>query len=289
MTRTAAEESRMTQLRKAWPIVVLAIAAASAAAALVAYWAGAGTQALGGFAALALLAGGVGLSGWARTAMPDEPATGPREPLASSPEDREAFVTTFRRGEESIGRRRILQGSLWALTAGLVATGLSLFRSLGPSPLPALRRTSWRRGLRLVTTDGVPIQAEDLRAGGVLTVYPEGHVGEPDSQTLLIRVLPNELELEPERLAQTHEGIVAYSKVCTHAACPVGLYQEEQKLLLCPCHQSTFDVVRGAEPTSGPATRALPQLPIAADGEGYLVAQGDFPTPVGPGFWSLPR
>ncbi len=87
-------------------------------------------------------------------------------------------------------------------------------------------------------------------------------------------------------MAWTIDGLVAYSKVCTHAGCPVGLYQSESSLLLCPCHQSTFDVLNGAEPTFGPATRALPQLPIAVDEEGFVIATADYSEPVGPGFWN---
>ncbi len=85
------------------------------------------------------------------------------------------------------------------------------------------------------------------------------------------------------------DGIVAYSKLCTHVGCPVGLYQAQEALLLCPCHQSTFDVLAGAEPIFGPAARPLPQLPLAVDDEGYLVATGDFEAPVGPGFWDRGR
>lgn len=274
---------------KTTPMVLLVVAAASAVAASVAYWEGADTQVFGGLGALALLAAGAGIIGWSHTSMPDEPAVGSRGTVASSEEDRSEFVATLVRGDQSIARRKLLGGSLLAIAAGFVAVAVSMLRSLGPEPLPILRTTSWRRGLRLVNPGGAPIKADDLRVGGVVTVYPEGHVGEADAQTLLIRVRPGDLELPPEDLAGTHEGIVAYSKVCTHAACPVGLYQEEQNLLLCPCHQSTFDVLRGAEPTSGPATRALPQLPIQVDGEGFLVAQDTYGLPVGPGFWNLPR
>ena len=79
---------------------------------------------------------------------------------------------------------------------------------------------------------------------------------------------------------------IAYSKICTHVGCPVGLYQADTHELLCPCHQSTFDVLDGARPRFGPATRSLPQLPLAVDGDGFLTAQSDFTEPVGPGFWN---
>jgi ubiquinol-cytochrome c reductase iron-sulfur subunit len=109
-------------------------------------------------------------------------------------------------------------------------------------------------------------------------VWPEGHRASADAPTLLIRVDERELE-----------GILAYSKLCTHTGCPVGLYQEEEKLLLCPCHQSTFDVLDGARPVFGPAARPLPQLPLDVDDEGYIIATGDFDGPVGGGFWDRDR
>jgi ubiquinol-cytochrome c reductase iron-sulfur subunit len=107
------------------------------------------------------------------------------------------------------------------------------------------------------------------------------------------------IRLRPEQMAQIkpragHEDFgygdyVAYSKICTHAGCPVSLYEQETSRILCPCHQSQFDVTQGAKPIFGPATRSLPQLPITVDDEGYFVARGDFPEPVGPSFWNLGR
>ncbi len=140
-----------------------------------------------------------------------------------------------------------------------------------------------------MTADGLPLSLDSLEVGGFVTVFPEGDEGAADGQTVLIRVHPSELRLSEERMEWTQEGYVAYSKICTHAGCPVGLYERETKELFCPCHQSIFDVLRGAEPTAGPATRALPQLPLGIDGAGNLIAQGDFPEPVGPTFWTTFR
>jgi ubiquinol-cytochrome c reductase iron-sulfur subunit len=81
---------------------------------------------------------------------------------------------------------------------------------------------------------------------------------------------------------------LAFSRICTHAGCPVGLYQSETHLLLCPCHQSTFNVLQSAVPTGGPATRSLPQLPLYVDSDGTLRASGGFSEPPGPGFWGMP-
>jgi ubiquinol-cytochrome c reductase iron-sulfur subunit len=134
------------------------------------------------------------------------------------------------------------------------------------------------------------VTPKDLAVDSVLTVWPEGHTNAADAPTLLIRTRGNQ-GFRPRRGREdwTVDGIVAYSKLCTHVGCPVGLYQAESGLLLCPCHQSTFDVLDGARPVFGPATRPLPQLPLGLDAKGNLVARGDFSDPVGPGFWDRDR
>jgi ubiquinol-cytochrome c reductase iron-sulfur subunit len=265
--------------------LAMLVAALASVAALIAYWGGANIQWFGGLIALALVAAGFGLVAWAQNAMPDEVAVDEREVLESSPEERAAFAADLTEGERSITRRRLLAASLLTIGGALGATFLSTFRALGPDPYPILESTSWRSGSRLVSETGRLLKPGDLRLGNAITVFPEGHTEDAQAQALLINVGQGALELAPERESWSHEGLVAYSKVCTHAACPVGLYQERQQLLLCPCHQSTFDVVHGAKPTSGPAARALPQLPISVDNEGYLVAQSDFAEPIGPTFW----
>ena len=120
-----------------------------------------------------------------------------------------------------------------------------------------------------------------------MTAFPEGYVGSADAQTVLIRVAPELLQLPPDRVIWAPDGYVAYSKLCTHAGCPVGLYRATEHQLLCPCHQSTFNVLDGAEVVFGPAGRPLPQLPIQLQGDGTFVAQGDFFEPVGPAFWDI--
>jgi ubiquinol-cytochrome c reductase iron-sulfur subunit len=104
---------------------------------------------------------------------------------------------------------------------------------------------------------------------------------------VLIRVEPGQLQLAEAAMAGAPDGLVAYSKICTHAGCPLGLYLAATHELRCPCHQSTFDVLDGAKPVYGPAPRPLPQLPIEIAEDGVLIATGDFPAPVGPSFWEL--
>jgi ubiquinol-cytochrome c reductase iron-sulfur subunit len=173
------------------------------------------------------------------------------------------------------------------------ALGLALLLpvlSLGPAPGDTLKVTPWARGKRVVDEEGELVELNQVPEDGFLTVFPEGNEGAADAQALLIRVRPGSLKLPPERLAGVPEGThVAYSKICTHAGCPVGLYRAESQSLLCPCHQSQFDVADGAKPFFGPAARPLPQLPLGVDEEGILVAQGDFSEPVGPAFWDMNR
>ncbi len=135
-------------------------------------------------------------------------------------------------------------------------------------------------------TDGRPVRVDTLQVGGTLTAFPLGAEKAGDSSVVLIRLASGQLRPRPGRESWSPQGYVAYSKICPHVGCPVGLYQADTQELLCPCHQSTFDVLDGARPNFGPATRSLPQLPLAIDPQGFLIAQDDFDEPVGPGFWN---
>jgi ubiquinol-cytochrome c reductase iron-sulfur subunit len=144
----------------------------------------------------------------------------------------------------------------------------------------------WRRGTPLVDVEGQPIAADALDAGGFLTAFPAGaDIDATGSPIVVVRVDPRQLRLPEARRAWAPDGLVAYSKICTHAGCPVGLYEQQTHHLLCPCHQSQFDITHEAEVIFGPAKRPLPQLPITVDSEGYLIARSDFTEPVGPSFW----
>jgi ubiquinol-cytochrome c reductase iron-sulfur subunit len=257
---------------------------------IVVYLAGGQTQLEG--ALLAVITGGIGtgIVLWAHHDMPGGEHEEKRGLLRSAEDDVAAFKADFQAGEATIRRRRLLQVLLGAAAAAFGAALLFPIRSLGPRPGRDLKETDFRRGRRVVTQGGAPVRPDDVPVDGVITVWPEGHAGAADSPTLLIR--PRDFdEFEPVdgREDWTQDGIVAYSKLCTHTGCPVGLYQAESALLLCPCHQSTFEVLDGARPIFGPAARPLPQLPLALDDDGYLVADGDFSDPVGPGFWDRDR
>jgi ubiquinol-cytochrome c reductase iron-sulfur subunit len=208
-----------------------------------------------------------------------------RHELSSGPAGRRAFEASLAEEAGPGIRRRPMLGLLAAAGASLGLALLLPVLSLGPAPGNTLKTTPWRRGLRLVDEGGKPIRLDQLPVDGFITVFPEGHLDASDAQALLIRVPPNVLQLPPDRLAAAPFDNVAFSKLCTHAGCPVGLYQASTRVLFCPCHQSQFSVPQGAKRIFGPADRPLPQLPLTVDPDGYLIAGGDFYEPPGPAFW----
>jgi ubiquinol-cytochrome c reductase iron-sulfur subunit len=276
------------ELRAAACFVVSFVAAAILAAV---YWEGGQPQAEGILLALALGGIGVGIVLWAKHFMPADEVEEERHPLVSTEEDVAAFTADFQAGESTLRSRRILVATAGGACAALGVAILFPIRSLGPRPGRGLKETAFRGGgVRVVREDGSPVRPDDIEPDGFITVFPQGHTDDADSSTLLIH-FRNGQGFTPREGRQdwTIENIVAYSKICTHAGCPVGLYQAESGLLLCPCHQSTFDVMEWARPVFGPAARSLPQLPLGLDDDGYIVATGDFSGPVGPGFWDRGR
>lgn len=238
---------------------------------------------------------GLGAVHWAKTLMPDNEVIQERHEFRSEEVDRIDFVKTVKEQAASanLGRRSLIKRSL-GLSLGLIGLSpLVLLRDLGPLPKKSLEETSWKKGTRLVTDPGDrPIKPSDLEVGAVAQVLPALRPGEERTlnnigkdAVLLIRIRPEEFQLSPERLSWTYQGIIAFSKICTHMGCAVALYEQQTKHLLCPCHQSTFDVPRAAKVLFGPAARPLPQLAITVDNEGYLVAQKPFAEAVGPSFW----
>jgi ubiquinol-cytochrome c reductase iron-sulfur subunit len=228
---------------------------------------------------------GFGIAGWGKYLMPNGPFVQEREPLVSTPDEREQFVESFERGAEEIERRRFLRRLLGGAVTALGVALLFPIRSLGPNPGTSLEHTSWFRGSRLLDATGTPVRVTDVAVGGLVTVFPEGAVGDAASQTVLVRASDQPVVTRPGRETWSPHGFLAFSKVCTHAGCPVGLYEQSTNQLLCPCHQSLFDVLDGCRVAFGPAPRALPQLPLAVNGE-FLVAQRDYLEPIGPSFWN---
>jgi len=245
--------------------------------------------------AISLFFIGMGAIHWAKTLMPDIEVVAQRHEFRSPDVDRKEFVDTVKSGASAsgLGRRSLIKKSLAAALGLSALSPLLLLRDLGPLPKKEFETTTWKSGTYLVTDPGNRrIKAADLEVGAVAQVLPE--IEDPEHRklsdigkdaVLLIRLRPQEFNLTEAKLAMTHDGIIAFSKICSHMGCAVALYEQQTKHLLCPCHQSTFDVTRGAKVIFGPAARPLPQLNITVDGEGYLVAREPFSEPVGPSFW----
>jgi ubiquinol-cytochrome c reductase iron-sulfur subunit len=267
------------------------VAIGAAITLAVVYWQGGQPQAEGILLALSLGGIGVGIVLWAKHFMPDDEVTEEREPLPSTEEEIAAFTADFEAGESTLRSRRLLVATAGGACAALGVAFLFPIRSLGPRPGRGLKETPYKNApIRVVTEGGDPVKPGELPTDGFITVWPEGYTDAADASTLLIHFRDDQ-DFEPHagRRDWTVDNIVAYSKLCTHVGCPVGLYQAEQGLLLCPCHQSTFEVLRWATPIFGPAARPLPQLPLDLDNDGFIIATADFSGPVGPGFWDRDR
>ncbi len=261
--------------------------------------------ALGGCLSAVFLLLGIGAVIWVRHLMPDVELTEQRHPMRSTPVERAAFKETFEDGAAAsqFVKRPLVRRTLIAATLPLAVAPLFLLRDLGPLPGTSLDNTVWRKGLRLLAYGtGRPITAAEFSSpGSLISVGPEGYLDNDDAMAkaavIIIKFRPGQLVFGPPAVPGhasrpnlvvpnwTVNNIVAYSKICTHVGCPAALYEQTTHHILCPCHQSTFDATRGAMVLFGPATRALPQLPIGVDSEGFLIATGPFNEPVGPSFW----
>ncbi|MDQ4097606.1 MAG: Rieske 2Fe-2S domain-containing protein [Actinomycetota bacterium] len=268
-------------------IVALVVAVAAAVAVTIVYGFGGQPQLEGLLLGLALGGVAVALIVFARRLLPGGHFVQVREDLPGTPGERAEVARAFQTGTQPIERRGLLVKMFGLAVGALGLAALFPIRSLGTRPGSTLRHTEWKRGTRVVTRNGQPVRLEEVEIDTILTVFPEDHPDSADSQTVLLRLPPGVRAPGPPDWSV--EGLVAFSKICTHAGCPVGLYQAQTQELFCPCHQSTFSVPQGCKPTFGPATRPLPQLPIGLDPGGFVVAMSDFTEPVGPGFWSRGR
>lgn len=244
---------------------------------------------------LALFLIGAGAVHWARTLMSDVEVADERHPIEATPEVKAKVLADFADGarESALGRRKLIRNTMFGALALVPLSGVVLLRDLGPLPEKKLRKTLWAKGKQLVNMNTMePLRPEDVVVGSLTFAMPEGlEEHDEDFQTqiakaalMIIRIEPDDIKDKRER-EWAHEGIVAFSKICTHVGCPISLYEQQTHHVLCPCHQSTFDLSDGARVIFGPAGHSLPQLRIGVNSEGNLEALGDFEEPVGPAFW----
>jgi ubiquinol-cytochrome c reductase iron-sulfur subunit len=292
-TSARAEEWRRQREREdraaRWAAACFVVAIVAALALFGVYLGGGQTQAEGVLIAIAFSGVGLGLAIWVKRVIGHREVVEERYEMRSPEQARDEFESAYEEalGEAVVGgRRRFLLRLLAGAGASLGLALLIPLRSLGPGPEGEMFTTSWDEGVRLVDAEGREYRPEDVGLDEVVTVFPQNDVGSPQAQAILVGTRPGELDVDALP-GPTVDNLVCYSKVCTHAGCPVGLYRAAVGELLCPCHQSTFDVNDGAKVLSGPTGRALPHLPIGVDDAGFLVALGDFNEPIGPSFWNL--
>lgn len=244
---------------------------------------------------IALFCIGAGAVHWARTLMSDVEVADERHAIEAEPEVRQKVLADFRQGakESQLGRRKLVRHTMFGALTLVPLSGVVLLRDLGPLPEDKMRHTAWKKGKLLVNENtDKPLKPEDIIVGSLAFAKPEGldqhdhdfNVEIAKAALMLVRIQPDDIK-DKRTLDWGHEGILAYSKICTHVGCPVSLYEQQTHHVLCPCHQSTFDLSDGARVLFGPAGHPLPQLKISVNKDGYLEAQGDFAEPVGPAFW----
>jgi ubiquinol-cytochrome c reductase iron-sulfur subunit len=217
-------------------------------------------------------------------------------PAEEHPEEQEMLVQVLEESGSRLTRRRLFTLSLGGAVAAIGVAFVTPAVSLGPVfRISPFFGTPWRRDRRLVDEDDRPWKASDIEEKNFYTAFPEGADKEElASSIVLVRLPKASLKLPPELQGYDADGIVAYSKICTHAGCAISLYRaplfppaEPKPALVCPCHYSTFDPADGGSVLFGPAGRKLPMLPLRIDGNGNLRAKGTFDEAVGPSWWGV--
>jgi ubiquinol-cytochrome c reductase iron-sulfur subunit len=259
------------------------------------------TPLLGALLGLSLALIGIGVVLWAKWLMPEEEAVQDRHDGPSDEVEQLLTTSTLISGfnDTGVARRSMLKSTVGLAGGALAALPLvalvgAMIKKPNRGENQSLFHTMFKAGVPIVYADGRRVSPGDLLPGGIETVFPgvPGGVKAGDSPTLLIRLRPGQAVRSRKGQAAFQWGdYVAYSKICTHAGCPASLYEQQTGRLLCPCHQSQFDVFQDAKPVFGPATRSLPKLPLGVevvDGKQYFKANGDFPEAIGPAFWERP-
>jgi ubiquinol-cytochrome c reductase iron-sulfur subunit len=259
---------------------------------------------LGFLGGLAVLLVGVGAVQWARLLMGDHEISEERHPASSDAATREEALEEVHEGiaQSELPRRKLIGTTLKIALPALALPALVPLLDMGPWPGPGTRaatieKTIWAEGVHLVTDVTYKrIKAADMVVGELVNAAPENIkdlLGEPakaavataKAAIIIVRMDPATIKIPASRKDWQVNGILCYSKICTHVGCPISLWEQTTHHLLCPCHQSTFDLGNSGVVVFGPAGRSLPQLPITTDAEGYLVARSDFTVPVGPSYF----
>jgi len=248
---------------------------------------------------------GAGAIQWAKKLMTNDEIVEYRHSAGSTPEDNEEAANAFLTGveESGFGRRPLIRNSLLGALGLLGLPTVVLLRDLGPLPGNAYSTTVWKKGIRIVNdVTGAPIKADAVEINQLINAEPavffeDNADGEPlyegtqllvektKAAVIVVRMPPDDITPDESKKDWGYQGILCYSKICTHVGCPISLWEAQTHQLLCPCHQSTFDLADNGRVVFGPAGRPLPQLPIMVDDEGYLIAAAGFQEPVGPSFW----
>ncbi len=256
----------------------------------------------------AMLLMGVGIIQWAKKLMGDHEMVEMRHPASSSDEDRADTLKDLNDGinESGFGRRPLIRRTLFLSMGALALPTVIMLRDLGPLP-HGHRNTVWKKGMRVVNdVAGTPIKPSDLQVGQLVNAEPaimyetdeDGHpvlhgtellAAKSKAAVIVVRMRPEDISPAKGRENWGVDGILCYSKICTHVGCPISLWEQQTHHLLCPCHQSTFDLADNGKVIFGPAHRPLPQLPLAIDSEGYLIAVSDFTEIVAPSYPELAR
>ncbi|WP_225848423.1 ubiquinol-cytochrome c reductase iron-sulfur subunit [Streptomyces sp. HPF1205] len=247
---------------------------------------------------VALLGIGVGSVHWARTLMSDEEITDERHRADADDELRENVRQQWITGakESGFGRRKLIRTTMFGALSLVPLSSIVILRDLGPLPHDSLAHTLWSKGKVLINSNtNQPLRPEDVAVGSLTFGMPDGlKESDEDFQDQIAKAAVMIVRLKPEDIKDKkeaswgHDGIVVFSKICTHVGCPISLYEQQTHHVLCPCHQSTFDLSDGARVIFGPAGHPLPQLPIGVNADGNLVALSDFKAPVGPAYWERP-
>jgi ubiquinol-cytochrome c reductase iron-sulfur subunit len=268
---------------------------------------GASNVTLGLTLGIAFLLIGAGAIQWAKKLMVGEEIVEYRHHAGSSDEDNKGAVDAFLTGveESGFGRRPLIRNSLLGALGLLGVPAVVMLADLGPLPGDKYSTTVWAKGIRIVNdVSGAPIKATEVEINQLINAEPalffdETAYGGTEAQyegtelvvemtkaaVIVVRMPPEDITPDESKKDWGYQGILCYSKICTHVGCPISLWEAQTHQLLCPCHQSTFDLADNGKVLFGPAARPLPQLPIMVDDEGYLIAAAGFQEPVGPSFW----